>query len=290
MEDNRNVYRPQQADLAALGISALARIPYGEADGQTLYMDCFYREDAPRPMPVVVWMHGGGFTEENLTRLSRPEKSFAALANRGYFIASIDYRLAQLRPFPAQIHDSKRSVRFLRANAARFGIDPDRIGVWGESCGGQLAGLMAVQGGIEGFEGEGWTEVSSDIQAAVSWYGGFDIPAFTGMHKDPRFRIIYGGSFEEKRELVTKASPIQYVKRKMCPILCMCSDTDGRVPDSQSRVFCDRATAEGNDARFLCVPNQGHGYFEGDEYYEKVYDFFDEALGRTPAKLEEIIV
>ena len=275
------IHRPQLADFSLEGVSALSSIVYGQGGGIPLLMDCFYCESAPRPMPAIIWMHGGGFTEEALIRLSRPEKAFVDLAKRGYFIASIDYRLAQVEPFPAQIHDSKCAVRFLRANASRFGIDPDRIGVWGESCGGQLAGLMSVKGGIEGFEGDGgWNDVSSDIQAACSWYGGFDIPAFTGMHKDPRFVTIYGGTFEEKRELVTKASPIEYIHRPMCPILCMCSDTDSHVPDNQSSVYVQRVNAVGNGnvAVYSCVPNQGHGYFEGQQYYEEVYSFFDRYL------------
>ena len=139
------IHRPQLADFSLEGVSALSSIVYGQGGGIPLLMDCFYCESAPRPMPAIIWMHGGGFTEEALTRLSRPEKAFVDLAKRGYFIASIDYRLAQVEPFPAQIHDSKCAVRFLRANASRFGIDPDRIGVWGESCGGQLAGLMSVK-------------------------------------------------------------------------------------------------------------------------------------------------
>ncbi len=273
------IKRPQIADFKAEGITVEEAVAYGQASGQTLLLDCFYLPQNTKPMPAIIWMHGGGFTEEEMTRLARPEKSFVALAKRGYFIASIDYRLAQVEPFPAQIHDAKCAVRFLRANCSRFGIDPDRIAVWGESCGGQLAGLMAVEEGIEGFEGEsGWPGVSSRIAAAVSWYGGFDITTFTSMQQDPRFLIIYGGSYEEKRDLVVKASPITYAHKKLCPILAMCSNTDNRVPDEQSLRFCEAARAHGNDASFIMVPNQGHGYFEGDAYYEQVYAFFDKHL------------
>lgn len=272
-------YRPQVVDFAAFGVTVLEGIEYGKGGDTPLLMDCFCLPSTPAPRPAIIWLHGGGFTEEQCTRVSRPEKSFLALVKRGYFIASIDYRLAQVDPFPAQLHDSKCAVRFLKANAEKYGIDPDRIGVWGESCGGQLAGLMAVQGGIDGFEGEGgYGEYSSDIAAAVSWYGGFNIPIFTNMIADPRFKIMYGGTFEEKRDLVVKASPITYVSRKLCPFLAMCSNTDNRVPDSQSLEFCTEARKYGNIADFIMVPGQGHGYFEGDEYYEQVYDFFDKYL------------
>ncbi|HEX2945392.1 MAG TPA: alpha/beta hydrolase [Clostridia bacterium] len=273
------IFRPQIADFKAEGITVEEGIEYGKGGKEALLMDCFYSPEIRKPMPAIIWIHGGGFTEEKFTRLSRPEKSFVALAKRGYFIASIDYRLAQVEPFPAQIEDCKCAVRFLRANCSRFGINPDKIGVWGESCGGQVAGLMAVQEGIEGFEGNGgWKDVSSRIATAVAWYGGFNILGFTPLLKDPRFLVMYGGTPEEKRDLVIKASPITYVDKKLCPLLAMCSNTDNRVPDSQSLEFCKKARENGNEADFLMVPNQGHGYFEGDEYYEEIYKFLDKHL------------
>lgn len=273
------VYRPQIVDFAAHGVRVLEGVEYGRGGSTPLLMDCFYLESTPAPRPAIIWMHGGGFTEEQLTRLSRPEKSFLALVQRGYMVVSIDYRLAQESVFPAQIQDAKCAVRFLKAKANELGVNPDKIAVWGESCGGQLAGLMAVIDGIDGFEGDGgYNEYSSSIAAAVSWYGGFNIPTFTGMHKDPRFITIYGGTFEEKRDLVVKASPITYAHMKMCPFLAMCSNTDTHVPDSQSLEFCETLRANGNIADFIMVPNQGHGYFEGDEYYEQVYAFFDRHL------------
>ena len=271
--------RPQIADFTLEGISQLSAVPYGEQDGSTLLMDCIFDYQAPKPMPVIVWIHGGGFTEVECTRLSRPENRFVELARRGYLIASIDYRLAQEKPFPAQIQDCKCAIRFLRSHAEQFHIDPERIGVWGESCGGQVAALMAVEEGIPGFDDVGdWKGVSSRIQAAVAWYGGFDILKFTKLLKDERFITIYGGTPEEKHDLVVKASPITYVAKKMCPILAMCSDMDLRVPYTQSVAFCEEARRHGNDARQIVIPDQGHGYFEGETYYEEIYRFFDHCL------------
>lgn len=273
------ILRPQVVDFTAHGVCVREGVEYGRGGNTPLLMDCFYLESTPAPRPAIIWMHGGGFTEEHVTRLSRPEKSFLALVQRGYLVVSVDYRLAQEAVFPAQIHDVKTAVRYLKAHAAEMQVNPDKIAVWGESCGGQLAGLMAVIEGIDGFEGDGgYPEYSSSIAAAVSWYGGFNISKFTQMQKDPRFITIYGGTFEEKRDLVVKASPITYADRKLCPFLAMCSNTDNRVPDSQSLEFCEAARAHGNIADFIMVPGQGHGYFEGEEYYEQVYAFFDKYL------------
>lgn len=273
------LFRPEIADYSLEGVSQLAGVEYGRPDGNPLLMDCCFMVNAPKPMPAVIWIHGGGFTEEHYTRLSRPERSFVELAKRGYFIASIDYRLAQLKPFPSMIQDCKCAVRFLRSHAAQLNIDPDHIGAWGESCGGQLAALMTVQEGIPGFEDVGgWEGVSSTIQAAVAWYGGFDILRFEHMLQDERFLTMYGGTPEEKHDLVVKASPITYAHKKLSPILVMCSNTDQRVPDQQSKDYCDEVVRHGNEATCVIVPDQGHGYFEGEEYYQQIYCFFDKNL------------
>ncbi len=273
------MYRPETADFPMEGISVITGLEYGRTDNIPLLMDCIFDVNAKKPMPVIVWVHGGGFTEVECTRLSRPERRFVELAKSGYLIASIDYRLAQIKPFPAQIQDCKCAVRFLRSHAGEMRIDADHIGVWGESCGGQVAGLMAVEKGIEGFEDiGGWEGVSSKIQAACAWYGGFNILQFTNLLQDERFITIYGGTLEEKRDLVIKASPITYVSENLCPILAMCSDGDIRVPYSQSVEFCKAARAHGNDASEITVPSQGHGYFEGETYYQEIYKFFDKHL------------
>jgi len=273
------VFHPETVDFAAEGLVCLDGVEYGRGGQERLLMDCIYLPEARKPMPAIIWIHGGGFTEENLTRVSRPEIALAKLAKKGFFVASIDYRLAQVEPFPAQIKDCKCAVRYLRAQAGQYGVDPGRIGVWGESCGGQLAGLLAVIEGIPGFDGDGgWPGVSSSIQAAVSWYGAFDIPKFDQMLRDPRFLVMYGGTYEEKRELVWAASPIRYVNSKLAPFLAMCSDADPRVPSAQGVEFCRQAKAAGNDAEHIIVPNQGHGYFQGDEFYEPVFAFFDKHL------------
>ena len=282
MAEKKEVLRPQIVDMAEEQITYVDGVAYTVQEDGPYRLDAFWDDAAPRPMPAIIWIHGGGFTEEHVTRKSRPEKSFLELARKGFFIASIDYRLAQVKPFPAQIEDAKCAVRYLRSHADKWEIDPDRIGVWGESCGGQLAGLMAVQEGIPDFEDKGgWPSVPSTVQAAVSWYGGFDILAFENMLKDERFLIMYGGSAEEKRDLVIKASPITYADKKLCPFLAMCSNTDPRVPDVQSAAFCEKASKHGNDAGFMMVPGQGHGYFEGDEYYQKIYAFFEKHLKQS---------
>ena len=200
-------------------------------------------------------------------------------------IASIDYRLSQVRPFPSQICDCKCAVRYLRANAGRLGIDPERIGVWGESCGGQLAALMSIRGGIPAFEDiGGYAGVSSEVKAAVSWYGALDVMEFhnTRMACDEaypaRFEIMYGRKPEESMDLLKSSNPLTYVDQGTCPLLAMCSDGDDRVSYTVNTAFCDRVRANGGIAGFVIVPGQRHGYFSGETYDKTVFDFFDKYL------------
>ena len=281
-----NPYLPETVDLIKEGITVIDGLIYSRTEDGFLRMDCHLDETVEiAKRPAVVWIHGGGFTEERLTRKSRPEKRFLEMLRRGYLIASIDYRISQVRPFPSQIQDTKCAVRFLRANAGKLGIDPDRIGVWGESCGGQLAGLMAVKGGIDGFENVGgWENVPSDVAAAVSWYGALDVMAFhrERMEVDaeypPRFEIMYGGKPEEMESMLLKASPLTYADRKIAPLLAMCSDGDNRISYTVNLEFCERSRNAGNYAEFVKVPNQEHGYFSGEKYDSLIFDFFDRFL------------
>ena len=276
---------PETVDLEREGITCLNGLVYAQTPEGVLRLDLLTDESVPGKKPAIVWVHGGGFTEEHITRKSRPEKRFLTLLRKGYAIASIDYRLSQVHPFPSQIEDCKCAVRFLRANAEKLSVDPHRIGVWGESCGGQLAGLMSVTGGIPDFEDKGgWEGVSSAVQAAVSWYGALDVMEF---HNDrmavddvypKRFEIMYGGKPEDKLELLKSANPLTYVDQETCPLLAMCSDGDIRVSYTVNLAFCERVKARGGVAEFVKVPNQGHGYFEGEEFDRIVFDFLDRYL------------
>lgn len=280
-----NPARPEIVDFDKENVTVIDGAIYSKNEDGFLRMDCFYDEQIAGKKPAILWIHGGGFTEENITRKSRPEKRFLHLVKQGYFIASIDYRLSQVRPFPSQIMDCKCAVRYLRANADKLGIDANHIGVWGESCGGQIAGLMSVIDGIPEFENVGgYPGVSSAVQAAVSWYGALDVLAFHRMRMEvdevypKRFEVMYGGTPDEKMDLLIKANPMTYVNKNICPLLAMCSDSDVRISHTVNIDFCVKAKENGSIAEFVKVPNQGHGYFDGEEYDNMVYRFFDKHL------------
>ena len=282
---NEDIVSAERVNFNREGVTVIDGEIYSVTEDGILRMDCFYDQQIKEKKPAIIWIHGGGFTEEDISRKCRPERRFLHLVKEGYFLASIDYRLAQVRPFPAQMEECKCAVRYLRKNADKFGIDPERIGIWGESCGGQIAGLMSVSEGIPDFEDKGGCEgVSSEIQAAVSWYGALDALEFHNIRMavdpdyPPRFAVIYGGSPEKMKDVLNKTNPMTYINKKHCPVIAMSSDTDDRISYTVNTEFCEQAEKYGNFAKYVVVKNQGHGYFEGEEYDQTLYDFFAEHL------------
>lgn len=282
------VIEPERVDFVSEGLHYEPDIVYGRADGADLLMDYFHPKFHAGPVPAVIWIHGGGWFSHDLDRKYRPERELADLAKLGFFCASIDYRLSDQHPFPAQIQDCKCAVRFLRANAARLNIDPDRIAVWGESAGAHLAILMAVTNGMEAFEGNGgWNEVSGDVQAAVSWYAPAELNSlhayYAGLSGGSRRSIVEmlvnsSASDPGFAALADSASPHHYANRTAAPILLMHGDRDSIVPYAQSENLYKALKAAGNPVRLITVHDQGHGFFDGKEYTRTIENFLFEHL------------
>ncbi len=271
------VIDPDPVNWEAEGLIYEPDVQYGFANGRALMMDIMYPPVEEKKHPVIIWVHGGGWASEDLTRLYRPEQELAVLCQKGFVCASIDYRLAQHAPFPAQIEDCKEAVRYLRANAEKYGIDPEHFGAWGESAGGHLVELMAVSDDSEFIRGEN-QEYSSKVQAAVPWYAPKD------MRKDPDAlegtwaNLFPGETSEERLHLMEAASPILYADRKNPPMLLMHGRADKLVSVMESIEYQKALLAAGNDARLILLHEQGHGFLLGDEYYQEIYAFFEETL------------
>jgi acetyl esterase/lipase len=206
----------------------------------------------------------------------------APFVQRGYFGATIDYRLSQEAKFPAQIEDCKCAIRFLRAKAKEYNLDPDRIGVWGSSAGGHLVALLGVTASAKELEGTGgWAEFSSRVNAVCDWYGpsNFSTIGDFPSHIDrrlptcPEARLI-GGALQENKEKAARASPITYVSKDAPPFLIMHGDKDNTVPFHQSEELYDALKKAGVDVTFHPVKGAGHG-FGGPEIMKMVSEFFD---------------
>ena len=221
------------------------------------------------------------------------------LARSGFVTASVSYRFTDEAVFPAQIHDVKAAVRFLRANAPRWGIDPERIGIWGHFAGGHLAALAAVSEGIPFLEGEGGSpDELSDVQAAVpmapptdflvDWYADSGYP-----HHGDAWSAVEGLlngldlDDPETRELAQLASPAHLATAGAPPILVVHGTLDDLVPVSQGRDFVRTLLGLGVDASLLELPHDDHGLASvyGDDpdtvtpTGQEIVDFFVRALG-----------
>ena len=225
-------------------------------------------------------IHGGGF------RAGKRESYDALclkLAARGYVAVTVTYRLAPKYPFPAAVHDCKAAVRWVRANAAKYHVDPDRVGVTGGSAGGHLAQFLGVTAGVAEFEGEGGNPTqSSRVACVANVYGPSDFTKSYGRSVDAAevLPLFLGGDLETARRRHVRASPLYWVTPDAAPTLCVHGTEDKYVAHEQAVWLVDRLKAAGVEADLLTLPGAGHGFKGADaETAEKaVMAFFDKHL------------
>ena len=260
---------------ALAGVQVLRDLEYVQDGHERNRLDLYLPEKAARPLPVILWVHGGGWVGGNKT--NGPAFRFAT---KGYAVASMNYRLSQHAVFPAQIYDCKAAVRWLRANAGKYGLDADHIGAWGGSAGGHLVALLGTTAGVKEFEGTGGNqEQSSRVQAVVDWFGPTDF--LTVGAKDTRTKLL-GGDPQKNREKAIKASPMTYVSKDAAPFLIMHGDQDKTVPISQSETFAAALQKAGADAVFVVVNGGKHSgaAFTSPASLKHVEDFFAKHLAK----------
>jgi acetyl esterase/lipase len=237
-------------------------IIYGFAGGEALRLD-FARPAAcaGQRIPLVIYVHGGGWTAGDKSGVF--QTSYARMFFQlGFAVASINYRLSPAWHFPAHIHDSKLAVRFLRSNADRFGIDSDRIGLWGGSAGGHLVSLMATADDQDGLEGAGLPGVSSRPQAVVDHFGPTDLTAFVvGTPYQTNTIVNFLGCHPlDCPDLARQASPLSFVTADDPPLLIIHGDRDQTVPYSQGQILAEKLGEAGNAGALIKVLNAGHGF------------------------------
>jgi acetyl esterase/lipase len=234
------------------------------------------------PFPAVVCIHGGGWYQGQ-----RQDMEFMTelLARRGYVAATVSYRLVPSARFPAPIEDCKAAVRWLRANAAKYNLNPDRIGAIGPSAGGHLACLLGVTDKEDSLEGNGGNpDHSSRVQAVVSFFGRTNFMERTWDKKleDEIFVPLIGARFDEKPELYKRISPIAYVSNSSPPFLFVHGAEDKLVPPQDSTDMAEKLRDAGMSAMAVIVEGVGHGSADwGDKWakhVEQAVDFFDKHL------------
>lgn len=236
-------------------------VVYGQVGSKRLVMDMLFPAATNSPRPVIVSLHGGAWTQGNksvgTSWLAAPE-----LIKRGYVFTSINYRLAPRHKFPAQLEDAKCAVRFLRAHAAEYNLDPNRIVVMGSSAGGHIAALVGTADADVGFDTSGgWTNESSRVQAVVDMFGHSDL--YYAVQRGEGLRLIAQAVFGSKNseEILRRASPVTYVSPDDPPFLLVHGEHDGIVPLRQSELMKAALEKAGVPVEMIVVKHAGHCLF-----------------------------
>jgi acetyl esterase/lipase len=248
------------------GVEVIHDVEIGTGGGRTLHAEIARPKDPPAtPMPAVLWIHGGGWSGG-----SHKSNRAATLAAKGYFTASIEYRLSGEAKWPAQIEDCKLGVRWLRANAKKYNVNPDRIGCWGSSAGGHLVACLGTMDDAR-FEGSGGhAGVSSRVQAVVDYCGPSDFTEGSAgiqggtADKDSTAPLgLFGVPFREKPALWKDGSPALYVKRSNPPFLIVHGDKDKTVPVAHGQKLAAALKKAGAPVELIIVKGGGHGMTAG---------------------------
>ncbi len=255
-------------------------IEYAHPGDESLGLDLARPKKADGLRPAVVCIHGGGFRAGNR---EHHDRLCIQLAQRGYVAVTVTYRLAPKHPFPAAVHDVKAAVRWLRANAAKYGVDPQRIGTTGDSAGGHLALFLGVTGDVKEFEGtEGNPGESSRVSCVVDVYGPSDFTKSYGKSVDAGevLPLFLGGDLQTARHQHVLASPLNWVTPQAAPTLAIHGTKDPYVAFEQAEWIVERLRAADVPVELLKLEGAGHG-FKGDDAKQAqaaMFAFFDKYL------------
>lgn len=257
------------ACAAAAETRTLKDIEYARVGEHSLLLDLYRPVGADAPL--VVWVHGGAWRSG-----SKDKMPLGFLVERGYAVASVDYRLSGVAKFPAQIHDCKAAIRFLRGSADKYGLNTDKIAVAGSSAGGHLVAEIGVTNGqttLEGSVGEHAT-TSSDVHAIVDLYGPTNFRTILKQStphglsvRVPALDLLLGAGPEKKPELAALASPVFHVDEDDPPLLIIHGDQDPQVPINQSHELHAAYKKLNLDVEFEVVHGGEHGgpqFFDAD--------------------------
>jgi arylsulfatase A-like enzyme/acetyl esterase/lipase len=267
-------------------------IIYATVDGRPLRLDLYISQEvqtrADTLLPVIVWIHGGGWKGGRKGNGGKTR----GMEKRGCALVDVEYRLSSEALFPAQVQDCKAAIRWIRTNADKYGFDPERIGVVGSSAGGHLSSFLGTTGNVAEFDTKENAAYSSRVQVVCDMWGPTDLLQMDAHNlegarwihnspESPESRLV-GGPIQEEpyRALAVSANPIKYIAKgqQLPPFLIVHGDNDLSVPPHQSQLLYEA----GGDATLRLVKGGGHGLRDGDvsnqELFKMMADFFDQHL------------
>jgi acetyl esterase/lipase len=279
----------------AIGVSPAQAAPrvirdvkFASVAGAELALDLYLPEGNRAPQGLVVWVHGGAWRAG-----SRASVEVQGLTARGWAIASVDYRLSTVAPFPAQVHDIKAAIRFLRAHAGEYGYPSSRFVIAGSSAGGHLAALVGVTGHSAELEGNVGADVgqSSEVQAIVSLFGASNLTTILAQStphginvRAPALELLLGAPPEANAALARQASPVFHVDSADPPLLMLHGDQDNQMPINQSHELEGAYEKLGLPVRLVVVHGAGHGgpAFTSEANLQLIDEFLRQSLDRKP--------
>lgn len=250
-------------------------VPYATVDGRSLLLDLYLPERADGECPIVLYLHGGAFMVG--TKADHAQERLLPVARSGIAIASAQYRFSDVATYPAQVHDVKAAVRWLRAHAAEYGYRAERVGAWGASAGAYLALMLGLTAGSDEHEGAlgEHGQHSSSVEAVTAWFAVVDLPLADSSgpprgRELPSFivgpaprpsvlaRLLGVDSVSDHGELARAASPVEHAAGAAASFLLMHGDRDGVMSEDQSRRMHDALTDAGADSTLLLIAGANH--------------------------------
>jgi acetyl esterase/lipase len=268
----------------AQGAREFKDVVYATVDGKSLAMDIYLPANAKSP-PLIAWVHGGAWYLYDKKQYPK------ALVDAGFAVASLDFRQSTEARFPAQVHDIKAGIRFLRAKARDYGYRTDRIAIAGASSGGHLAAMVGVTNGHKELEGNvgDFLNESSKVQAIVDYFGASNLTTIIAQStpfglgvRQPALDKLLGGQPDKVSELAKLASPVLHVDRDDPPLLLLHGDQDPQMPINQSHELQGAYEKLGLDAQLYVVHGAAHAgavFYEGEQLRCAV-EFLQKTIGR----------
>jgi acetyl esterase/lipase len=272
------------------GVHLIPNIEYRKVGTRSLKLHLIQPIHADRTLPLIVYIQGCAFGAFGTQKMFQFIPELVAFAKKGYVIATIEHRLSYEATFPAHLIDVKAAIRYLKANAKTYNIDPDNVGVWGDSSGGYLASFLGITSYSEDFDlDEDYKEQSSSVKAVTDWFGPTDFIQMSKFYStidhdaaDSPESLFIGGALQENKEKVSKANPITYISKDATipPFLIMHGDVDKLVPYNQSELLYIALRDNGHNVTMYKLEGEGHGTagFYNPQVLEIVQTFFDKHL------------
>jgi len=279
-------------------LEAKLDLPYADNDNPRQQLDLYLpkKRTSDKPLPVIVFIHGGGWKAGD--RKSGMRNVAPYVASGDFAGVSVGYRLTNEAQWPAQIHDCKAAIRWIRGHAKEFNLDAEHIGVWGSSAGGHLVSIVGTSGDVPALEGRlgSYTTLSSRVQAVVNYYGPEN---FITMVTQPSTvdrtvpgypeAVLIGGRVQDMTDAAKNASPVTYISKDDPPFLTAHGTKDPLVPFAQAKELEEKLQAVGVSSTLITMKDGGHG-FGSTALDDIVRRFFDKNLRAIDGKVEDTTI